>query len=288
MKRFLFFALLGVTSLHAMHHPERPYENRNEVGRKASKNLPPTEHFSGSMEFRVVGTENIHGRRSYRIANVPSFLSEDTAAVGMVRALDDGRSYGRMDVHGTEDPEQRRKYLDTYFQTHGINEPVLWLFRPGLVIIGLTAILGDKRGLFNGPAPIWNSDFFLALTPFQIAAIEGDWFLMEYLVAHGADPEATTADVTQTPLQLLIDLVHWEQEQLGDENLAERLGAAEQFVHAEWARVLETPRFIPPTRFAQFRDAALREITDYPIRNALSMLMILFSIYLTMSRGSQT
>lgn len=72
-----------------------------------------------------------------------------------------------------------------------------------------------------------------------------DWAAIEWLLRHGANPQGTTPDVPQTPLELLTTLVRYEQEELGKEHgesretIERNQQTAAEFVQNEWSRVVE-------------------------------------------------
>ena len=138
-----------------------------------------------------------------------------------------------------------------------------------------------ERDAYSPPVP---ESAIVRATLLQIAAAGGDWFTIEWAIRNGADPNAKTNDICKTPLELLIGLIQWEQQQLGEEReysaqtIARKQKAAVEFVKAEWNQVLEqhSPTCANQVRqlinFVQTNPARL-------IKSVREMVFVVLTIY---------
>ena len=119
--------------------------------------------------------------------------------------------------------------------------------------------------------------FFVCVTPLQFAAMSADWEAMEWLIQKGANPVAITADIGKTPLELLISLVSWEQENCYNVADAEAIKrdrlSAKKFVIAQWNRMIakNTPTLVNKTK---------RLFVSPQMRPVLVFSAILFLVYI--------
>ena len=93
--------------------------------------------------------------------------------------------------------------------------------------------------------------FFVHATPLQFAAMSADWEAMEWLLENGANPQATTDDLKETPLQLLINLAKWEQR--GSRNEESNQNEAAKFVTDEWHKIMAKSTYKPTLRDRSMR-----------------------------------
>ncbi len=246
------FSLIGMEA-----RKVTPYASRDDIGRVASLGLERTYETGfayGHSSFRLGSRIGQDGRREYIRYSIPVFSGD--AGLRVVRMLE---AFGevRPSIRAAGAERKRRQKLDRsfteFFRDHSINDSLYFLYRPGVEISGWKATIGQYSHEYRGAGPIWSNEssrpeFFVRLTPLQIAAMSGDWAAIERLVNRGANPDLVTPDVPQTPLELLITLVQWEQQELGNEHgespetieLNQR--AAEEFVRNEWTRLVENSR----------------------------------------------
>ncbi len=252
----LFFAV-SLRAMEERKEVECPYEHRDEVGTKAQRTYPQ------QSETLHIGAYIVIGGHTYSLRTLDPNNPLQARRFGV-----DLNSVGG------------RRKLEEYFKTHDIDGQDTYVYRREVQIDGLVASMRNQVIHYEGDKTIWKSKFFLSMTYLQIAAAEGDWDAIEYLLAHDANPEGTTEEVAFTPLELLINLVRWEQEMLGTDDLDERKEAAEQFVRAEWSRILQAPR-ASNNAMTRFRDGAINELVTHPIRDLTLLMCILVALYLT-------
>lgn len=229
-----------------MEEAYKPYAHRMEIGqRNTSKHflkrvtslieyqVPTFLENPGNIHFRtleVPRTEEVRPSRVQRWARMVKILLKKTVE----RPL-------------SEDEERERQraindILVSYFGSD-FNAPVFFLVRPEIEIDfnNGRARMGNLDVPYQDACSLYayGNTFFATLTPLQIAAMGGDWATIEWLIAHGADPEQHTKDVPQTPLELLIALARSEQHNADSfENREVRQATAESFVRHEWDEML--------------------------------------------------
>ncbi len=235
---------------------DKPYSNRDDIGRVALPGLDRTYQtcfMHGYSSFRLGSRIREDGQREYIRYSIPVFPK---AAVLSVVQMLTAFSQVRPSIRDSSAEQERLERLDTsfeeYFRDHSINDSFYFLYRPE-VGINDWAAMGQPGSTRNGAGTLWSNDslrseFFVRLTPLQLLAMSADWAAIERLLNRGANPDLATDDVPQTPLELLIALVQWEQQELGNERrdspetieLNQR--AAEEFVGNEWTRLVQNSR----------------------------------------------
>ncbi len=261
-KLLIIFILVFSHALNGMEGNDelnmQPYPSQNNVGhveRITSDNR---------QDLFCVGRRYLDDQRRLRFEEhrVPVFADDIGPEMNsVIRALE---LIGPSLENAAEEKERREtlyERLEEYFRSHNVNDGIWFLYNPQVAFLRdpTTASpliqVNNLQRTYRGDRELWESDarnqFFVCVTPLQIAAMTADWTAIEWLIRYGANPDGVTNEVQLTPLALLVSLVYWEQEQLGQVTgalyqISGHQTIAAEFVKDAWERAVSSAQQPPP------------------------------------------